>query len=214
LEHPFYQVSHVARYIKLVLLLFVLTSCGQPLVMKTTPRATSLTQPVPRPTSAAQLAAPSSAPVVPSAMPAPTALPATASPVPSATPAVIIRPQPVPAQTSQERWRAQELNRRPLDSAVQYAAPLGTPLYWYDPINGQSIEIGTLFGTFPATAQFTLRGSDQQAIEVPYQINMDYGLTAISDALIQRMQAAGYTERVEAYVLQSDAVTEIRSRSS
>jgi len=120
---------------------------------------------------------------------------------------VIIQPRAAPTQTPQERWRAQEVNRRPLEPGLQYDAPRGTPLYWFDPLTGQVIEIGTLYGTFPATAQFTLRGSDQQALEVPYQINVDYGLTAISDALIQRMQAAGYPERVEAYVLQSDAVT-------
>jgi hypothetical protein len=79
-------------------------------------------------------------------------------------------------------------------------------LLWYDPRTGQSLEIGTLLGEFQASAQFTLRGSDQPAIEVPYRINNDFGLTAISDAIVQRMNEAGYGERVDAYVLLSEAV--------
>jgi hypothetical protein len=79
-------------------------------------------------------------------------------------------------------------------------------LFWLDPRTDQALEIGTLLGEFVATAQFTLRGSGQPALEVPYTINKDYGLTAISEALIQRMREAGYTERVEAYVMLSEAV--------
>jgi len=79
-------------------------------------------------------------------------------------------------------------------------------LLWYDPRTGQSLEIGTLLGEFQASAAFTLRGSAQPAIEVRYRINSDFGLTAISDAIVQRMHEAGYTEQVDAYILLSDAV--------
>ena len=77
---------------------------------------------------------------------------------------------------------------------------------WFDPQTNQSLEIGTLLGEFRASAEFTLRSSQQPALEVPYTINADYGLTAISDALIQRMRNAGYAERVDAYVLLSEAI--------
>jgi hypothetical protein len=98
------------------------------------------------------------------------------------------------------------VDRRLFDSPRAYVARPPAMLLWYDPRTGQSLEIGTLLGEFQASAEFTLRGSDQLAIEVPYRINTDFGLTAISDALVQRMNEAGYPERVEAYVLLSDAV--------
>jgi hypothetical protein len=119
---------------------------------------------------------------------------------------VIIRP-PTPSQQSNEQiWRAQQLDRRAFDPPQAYVARPSATLLWYDPRTGQSLEIGTLLGEFPASAAFTLRGSDQPAIEVPYRINNDFGLTAISDAIVQRMHEAGYTERVDAYILLSDAV--------
>ena len=137
----------------------------------------------------------------------PTAVPATATPAtPILTSSVIIRPQTPPSQTNEQRWRAQEVNRRPFDPPVQYIAQQATTLLWYDPLTGQSLEIGTLLGEFPATAEFTLRSNQQPGLEVPYQINVDYGLTAISDAIVQRMRDAGASDRVEAFVLVSTAI--------
>jgi hypothetical protein len=120
---------------------------------------------------------------------------------------VVIQPQIPPTPTNEQQWRAQQVNRSPFDPPREYITQSGAPLLWFDPRTGQSLEIGTLLGVFTAEAAFELRGSKQAAIEVPYRINKDYGLTAISDALIARMNTAGYTERVEAYVVLSEAVT-------
>jgi hypothetical protein len=120
---------------------------------------------------------------------------------------VIVQPQVPPTETNQQRWRAQQRDRQAFEPPRRYLARQGTALLWFDPRTNQSLEIGTLLGEFRATAQFTLRASEQPALEVPYTINADYGLTAISDALIQRMHDAGYAERVEAYVLLSEAIT-------
>lgn len=80
-------------------------------------------------------------------------------------------------------------------------------MYWYDPLSGQSLTIGTILGPFTAQAQFGfIPQGDQPALEVPYRINNDFGLTAISPAVRDRMNAAGYTESVEAYILVNEAV--------
>jgi len=191
------------RCCKLLLLVFALTSCGQPLAMRTTPRATPPTILTSRPTRAAPLVTPS-IPEVNSAVPTP----ASATPAPAASPtsSVIIQPQSRPTPTSPERWRAQQLDRRDFSPARRYLAPQGATLFWFDPRTSQPLAIGTLLGEFPATAQFTLRESGKPALAVPYTINRDYGLTAISEALIQRMRDAGYTEHVEAYIVLSEAV--------
>jgi hypothetical protein len=115
-------------------------------------------------------------------------------------------PRTAVPQSSEERWRAQQLERQPFDPPAAYVAVVETTLFWYDPLTGQSLEIGRLLGEFQATARFILRDGNRQAVEVPYRIKQDYGLTAISPAAIQRMNAAGYTQSVEAYVLQTDAV--------
>jgi hypothetical protein len=193
----------------LLLLLFFVTSCGQPLVTTTsratrptglTPARTTSTAPV-RATDAARTATATATPVVtPSATVAPTS-----RPTPSPTPAVIITPQ-LSSQTNEQRWRDQELNRQVFDPPRLYVAQSHVMLQWYDPATGQMLEIGTLFGVFPVQAEFALRDGNRPAFEVPYRINGDFGLTAISDAVVQRMHAAGYQESVEAYVLQSDAI--------
>jgi hypothetical protein len=196
------------RYYTLLLLVFVLTSCGQPLVMKTTPRATSSTKQTPQPTRAAPLGTLGQPETRPSTTAAATVAPATIQPAtaPSPTPAVIILPRTPAPQTNEQHWRAQQLNRQSFNPPLQYVAQRGTPLFWYDPLTGQALEIGTLLGDFPVQAKFTFRGSNQRALEVPYQINSDFGLTSISDAVVQRMQEAGYSDRVEAYIVESDAV--------
>jgi hypothetical protein len=131
-------------------------------------------------------------------------VPPTSTPIP--TQAVVIRPPTPPQQTSEQVWRAQQVDRRPFDPPRAYVARPSATLLWYDPRTGQSLEIGTLLGEFQVSAEFILRSSDQPAIEVPYRINSDFGLTAISDAIVQRMNEAGYVERVEAYVLLSETV--------
>lgn len=221
----------------LVVLIFVLTSCGQPLVT-TAPRGTRLpgqtppataatTTPAPTdglggspegatdtivaapaeesPAATLATAEPPTAEAPPTAEP-PTAEPPTAAPAPTQTPAVTVVPQPPPPLTNEQRWRAQQLDRQVFETRRIYVARSRTPLYWYDPLTGQTLEIGALLGDVTVQAHFVLRDGNRPALEVPYRINGDFGLTSISDAVRQRMQTAGYTESVEAYVLESDAV--------
>lgn len=199
----------------LLLLLFFVTSCGQPLVT-TTSRATRTTGSPPARTASTtptraiddttQIPSASATALVvaPSATVAPTSQP-TPSATPNPTSAVIITPQ-LSSQTNEQRWRDQELNRQVFDPPQTYVAHNHVTLQWYDPATGQVLEIGTLFGDFPVQAQFVLRDGNRPAFEVPYRINGDFGLTAISDAVVQRMHAAGYSESVEAFILQSDAI--------
>jgi hypothetical protein len=93
-----------------------------------------------------------------------------------------------------------------LESKPLYRAAQPVPLLWWDPATGQVIEIGLLRGDFPVQARFTFRPTGEQALEVPYRLNGDFGLTAISDALRQRMVAAGYPQSVEAFVIATEAV--------
>lgn len=79
-------------------------------------------------------------------------------------------------------------------------------LLWFDPATNQVVEIGTLQGVFPAQAQFTFLPTQAPALEVPYRINGDFGLTSISDALQERMHAAGYAQSVEAFIVLSDTI--------
>jgi hypothetical protein len=101
----------------------------------------------------------------------------------------------------------QQEAREVLSPPRLYQAHTETPLLWYDPATGQVLEIGTLYGTFPVQAQFQFRQTRTDALEVPYRINGDFGLTSISSALADRMRSAGYTESVEAFVYVSDTVT-------
>lgn len=87
-----------------------------------------------------------------------------------------------------------------------YTARSHISLYWYDPTTGQTLEIGTLVGDFPVQAQFTFRPKNAPALEVPYRINTDFGLTAISEILKQRMNNAGYEQSVEAFVLVDERI--------
>lgn len=128
--------------------------------------------------------------------------------MPTATPAVIVIPRTAVPLDNQQRWRAQQLDRRVFEGQIIYIANDNVPLLWYDPLTGQSLEIGTLRGEFPAQAQFVERSNQRPALEVPYRINQDFGLTAISEAIRERMRAAGYSESVEAYVELTEAVTQ------
>jgi hypothetical protein len=109
-------------------------------------------------------------------------------------------------QSNEQRWREQQQGRRVLEPSQIYVARNPVTLWWYDPLTGQSVAIGTLVGEFPAQAVFTLRTEQRAALEVPYTINMDFGLTAISEAVRDRMKNAGYTQSVEAYVFQTNDV--------
>lgn len=212
-----------------VLMLVLMVSCGRPLQVSTTPQPE--TQALPRPAVTTTLletanSVPSetlsaSAPITPAlsntqsvptnepatVIPVPAAGPPTASAsVPSPTSAVAVVPRTVVAETNEQRWRAKQLNREVIQPPQLYVAASPVPLLWYDPLTGQSLQIGTIIGEFPVQAHFTLRSDNKPALEVPYRINIDFGLTSISDAVRDRMKAAGYTQSVEAYVIQNDAV--------
>ena len=58
----------------------------------------------------------------------------------------------------------------------------------------------------PDSDDFDLSDANRAALEVPYQINQSYGLTSISDAVRDRMRAAGYAESVEAYTFETEDV--------
>jgi hypothetical protein len=140
-------------------------------------------------------------PTIPQITPSGTVAP-TASPAPT----IVVVPRPPRERTNEDIWRAQQARREVFEQPRAYVARAPVPLWWYDPLTGQSLEIGTLFGEFVAQAEFVFQPRDTPALEVPYRIDQDFGLTAISPAVRERMAAAGYTESVEAYVLQSDAV--------
>lgn len=138
--------------------------------------------------------------LAPETTPAPIDTP-TATPIPpTPTPeVVIVPPTPVPL-SYEEAWREIQRHRVVFDTARTYTTD-GSQLWWYDPANQQHVVLGSFAGDFQVQAQFILAGKDVMALEVPYQINQSYGLTALSSALVQRMHDAGYTDWVEAYVI-------------
>lgn len=200
------------RNIVLVLLAYFLTSCGQPLVTAT-PQGTRLSTP-------SSLASPSVVALSPRALASPApevsvlsptaVLPIQSTPLPASdlmsVPSVTVVPQVPSLLTNEQRWRMQQRDRVVFDVPRLYDAHDRASLYWYDPVSGQTLEVGALLGEFVAQAQFKRRDDDRFALEIPYRINHDFGLTSISDAVRQRMQSAGYTESVEAYVLVSDVI--------
>jgi hypothetical protein len=119
---------------------------------------------------------------------------------------VVIIPATPSSDNREQIWRAQQEQRAVLEPPMLYQARTQTALLWYDPATGQVLEIGQLYGAFPAQAQFIFRPNNTPALEVPYRINGDFGLTSISDALQQRMRNAGYDQSVEAFVYLSDTV--------
>jgi hypothetical protein len=137
--------------------------------------------------------------------------PTLATPAPEVTqvaaqPSVVVVPQTAVPLTNEQRWRAQQRERHVFEPPRIYIVNENTPLMWYDPLTGQSLEIGTIRGEVPVQAEFILASNQHPALEIPYRINVDFGLTAISEAVRDRMKAAGYTETVEAYIERSDAV--------
>ncbi len=122
-------------------------------------------------------------------------------------PTVVVVPQ-IPTTTNEERWRALQKDRVVFPEPRVYIARRPTTLYWYDPLSGQSLPVGTLLGPFTAQAAFIFLPANAPALEVPYRINGDFGLTSIAPSVQQRMAAAGYTEFAETYVLLSDAIVQ------
>ncbi|WP_448542105.1 hypothetical protein [Roseiflexus sp.] len=192
----------IQRILWLAVMLLALAGCGQPLQLDAARRTrTPLLAP-----SVTLTSTPERATVVP-ATPRTTQTPIQApSPTVVRPPTVQIIPATPEPQTSEARWRAQQIDRQVLDPPQFYRVTSHATLFWYDPMTGQILEIGTLRGDVPVQARFRLRSTGQAALEVLYRINNDFGLTAISEAVRSRMEAAGYTVSVEAFLLESDAV--------
>jgi hypothetical protein len=107
--------------------------------------------------------------------------------------------------TNESRWRDQQIGRHTFEPLRHYGTA-SSELWWYDPINQQSVILGRITGDFSAQAEFTLRGQGVPALEVPYQVNLSYGLTALSPALLDRIRAAGYSAWIETYVFLTPSV--------
>ena len=150
-----------------------------------------------------------------------TPTPATAAPTgrPSVTPTVPTPPlrssaEPLPTlalhtpppPSNEERWRAQQIDRQPFPAPQAYTTT-GSELWWYDPVNQQSVILGRITGDFAAQAAFTLRGQGVPALEVPYHVNIGYRLTALSPALLDRIKSAGYGEWIETYVFATPSIS-------
>lgn len=122
-----------------------------------------------------------------------------APPTPTIAPAPTLVLPTLPVLSNEERWRAQQLDRQ-IFSELRLYTTKRSELYWYDPINQQSVLIGIINGEFMAQAAFTFRENNQPALEVPYQINRSYGLSALSPTLIERIRTAGYSDWIETFV--------------
>jgi hypothetical protein len=142
----------------------------------------------------------------PASMEATPAVAPTAPIATTLTPAVIVIPRPPAPETNEQRWRARQQDRKVNDPPRIFIARNPVTLWWYDPLTSQSAPIGTISGEFPVEAEFILRGDQQPALEVSYVINHDFGLTAISESVRERMKAAGYEQSVEAYVVQTNDI--------
>ncbi len=179
------------------------------------PRPAALATPTARATPPAPAAESTSPTLLGSYAPDPaTTTPTLAPTEPPTAPAPAEAPQPLPTLslptaaplTNEERWRAQQIGRRPFEAPRPYFTT-GSELWWYDPLNQQHVILGRLTGDFQGQAEFTLRGQGVSALEVPYQVNQSYGLTALSPALVDRIRAAGYGDWIETYVFLTPAVT-------
>lgn len=149
---------------------------------------------LPSPSAPGSLA-PDPATAAPTASPVPVA--PSPSPLPSLPPLVL---PTAPALTNEERWRAQQQDRIVFGDLQPYYSA-GSELWWFDPVNQTHVILGQITGDFVAQAQFVVRGQGVPALEVPYQLNRSYGLTALSPALLERIAAAGYaSDWIETYV--------------
>jgi hypothetical protein len=128
--------------------------------------------------------------------------PVPSGPQPSGT---VIVPVPPEQLTNEDRWRRQQQNRNVFETTRAFYTS-GSELWWYDPVQQQSVILGTFSGPFEAQARFTLRGQGVSALEVPYKVNDRYGVTGLSPALMDRIRAAGYGEWIETYVIEGPNV--------
>ena len=164
-----------------------------------TPAALSQAPPsnsTPAPATAAPTGRPPVTPTVSAASP----LPSSAEPLPT----LALHTPPPPS--NEERWRAQQIDRQPFPAPQAYTTT-GSELWWYDPVNQQSVILGRITGDFAAQAAFTLRGQGVPALEVPYHVNIGYRLTALSPALLDRIKLAGYGEWIETYVFATPSIS-------
>lgn len=192
----------------------MLTNCGQPIqLLNRTPRAsgTRLVQtqsnqstPVAIVGTVSATDSVSTTSVATEVIATTVAVAGTSAPTPITR--VIITPQLRATPTGDERWSAYVSDRVAFDAPQRMVTLAPSPLLWLDPRNGQVLEIGLLNGGFVATAQMVLTSDKNQAYEVDYTINQDYGLTSISDAIVMRMRNAGYQASVRAFVIASDNV--------
>lgn len=187
-----------------------ITETAQGAIVPTETQMISSTLPIETPTTSipvsptvSQSITATTAPVSPTATiakPTATVTATSVAPTNSATPAVTIVLPTKPPLTNMQRWRSQQQNREIFESLRSYTTR-GSDLWWYDPVNQQHIVLGSFSGNFDAQAQFTLAHSKEDALEVPYHVNQSYGVTALSPALEQRIQDAGYGEWIETYVI-------------
>ena len=129
-------------------------------------------------------------------------LPATPTPAPAVTPTVnpaFANVQLPTAADLEERWRAMQVDRAPFGQTRNYFSPGYQVVWWFDPVFGQILPIGQLQGEFAAQATFRIRGQWIQALEIPYLINQQYGIT-VPPPILKRMQDAGKTEWVDVFV--------------
>lgn len=136
------------------------------------------------------------APEPPTTAPTSSAIPV---PQPTAIQNNIILPAPV-ARSNEERWRAQQLNRIVFSTSQSYNTS-NSQIWWFDPINEQHVLLGSFSGNFQVQASFVLAEQRLEALELPYQVNRLYGLTALSPALLDRIAGAGYGDWIETYVI-------------
>lgn len=128
------------------------------------------------------------------------------------SPTITIVPPMLLSFTPEQRWRMQQSDRTVFETPQTYIARSQSKLWWYDPINQQHVLLGTFSGRFVAQASFYLPVKDNsEALEVPYEVNQQYGLTALSPALVERMRAAGYTTWVETYVFVSSEIERLNT---
>jgi len=199
--------------------LLLLSNCGQPIqLLNRTPRASSTRLVATSGTPAESTVVPNTTDVVSTSLVPTTQTSASdvgsatvtrnETSVPTPVISIIITPQLRATPTGDERWAAFVRDRVAFEAPQRMMTLAPSPLLWLDPRNGQVLEIGMLNGSFAATARMVLTSDMHEAYEVEYTINQDYGLTAISDAIVMRMRDAGYTASVRAFVVASDDVVQ------
>lgn len=179
-----------------------------PVAIPSSPPAAQPTAPLPSlppPTAPGSLAPDPSTATPPQAT---ATFPPTQPPPPPAGPTLPPLAIPtIPSISHQERWRAQQQDREVFPELLPFATS-DSQLWWYDPVNQQHVILGVITGDFLAQARFRLLGQGLDALEVPYQVNVSYGLTALSPAILGRIAAAGYeSDWIETYVYFSPEVT-------